>query len=89
MGNKEQFNKFDAKDGGHVTFRNNDKGKIVGIGEISNPQYLSIHNVLLVDGLKYNLLNISQSLVNCMTWEIRSLSILEVALLVVLMRTDG
>ena len=34
---KEQFNKLDIKDGGHVTFRDNTKGKIIGIGEIGNP----------------------------------------------------
>ena len=38
----------------------NAKGKIIGIGEIGNPQSLSIHRVLFVDGLKYNLLSISQ-----------------------------
>ena len=54
---KEQFNKLDAKDKGHVTFRDNAKGKTVGIGEIGNPQSLSIHHVLLVDGLKHNLLS--------------------------------
>ena len=43
MGDNEQFNKLDAKDGGHITFRDNAKGKIVGIGEIGNPQSLSIH----------------------------------------------
>ena len=52
IGDKGQFNKFDAKDGGHVTFGDNTKGKIVGIGEIGNPQSLSIHHVLFVDGLK-------------------------------------
>ena len=57
---KEQFNKLDAKDGGHVIFGDNVKGKIIGIGEIGNPQSLSIHHVLFVDGLKYNLLSISQ-----------------------------
>ena len=36
-GDKEQFNKLNAMDGGHVTFRDNAKGKIVGIGEIGNP----------------------------------------------------
>ena len=55
-GDKEQFNKLD---GGHVTFRDNAKGKIIGIGEIGNPQSLSIHHVLFVDGLKHNLLSIS------------------------------
>ena len=34
---KEQFNKIDAKDGGHVTFGDNVKGKIIGIREIGNP----------------------------------------------------
>ena len=33
-GDKKQFNKLDAKDGGHVTFGNNAKGKIIGIREI-------------------------------------------------------
>ena len=33
-GDKEQFHKLDAKDGGHVTFGDNAKGKIIGIGEI-------------------------------------------------------
>ena len=57
---KEQFNKLEAKDGGHVTFGDNSKGKIINIGEIGNPQSLSIHHVLFVDGLKHNLLSISQ-----------------------------
>ena len=57
---KEQFNKLDAKDGGHVTFGDNAKWKIIGVGEISNPQSLSIHHVLFFDVLKHNLLSISQ-----------------------------
>ena len=60
IGDKEQFNKFDAKDEGHVTFGENEKGKIISIGEIGNPQFLSIHYVLFIDGLKHNLLSISQ-----------------------------
>ena len=59
-GDKKQFNKLDAKNGGHVTFGDNAKDKIIGIGRIGNPQSLSIHHVLLVDGLKHNLLSISQ-----------------------------
>ena len=47
-GDKEQFNKFDAKNGGHVTFGDNAKRKIIGIGEIGNPQSLPIHHVLLL-----------------------------------------
>ena len=57
---KEQFNKLDAKDGGHIIFGDNAKGKIIGIREIDNPQFLSIHHVLFVNGLKHNLLSISQ-----------------------------
>ena len=59
-GDKEKFNKIDANDEGHVTFGDNAKGKIIDIGEIGNPQSLSIHHVLFVDGLKHNLLSISQ-----------------------------
>ena len=59
-GDKNQFNKLDAKDGGHVTFGDNATWKIIGIGEIDNPQSLSIHHVLFIDGLKHNLLSISQ-----------------------------
>ena len=59
-GDKEQFNKLNAKDGEYVTIGNNAKGKIFGIREIGNPQSLSIHYVLLIDGLKHNLLSISQ-----------------------------
>ena len=59
-GDKDQFNNLDAKDGGHVTFGDNAKGQIVGIGEIGNPQSLSIYHILFFDGLKHNLLSISQ-----------------------------
>ena len=57
---KEQFNKLYAKDRGHVTVGDNSKGKIISIREIGNPQILSIHHGMLVDGLKHNLLSISQ-----------------------------
>ena len=57
---QEQFNKLDAKNGGHITFGDNAKRKIIGIGEIGNPRYLSIHHVLFMNGLKHNLLSISQ-----------------------------
>ena len=49
-----------SKDDGTVTFGDNAKGKIVRIGNISNPEDPSIENVLLVDGLKHNLISISQ-----------------------------
>ena len=48
-----------SKDDGTVTFGDNGKGKIVGIGNIGNHKNPSIENVLLVDGLKHNLISIS------------------------------
>ena len=48
------------KDGGSVTFGDNGKGKILGFGNIGTVSTTLIENVLLVDGLKHNLLSISQ-----------------------------
>ena len=48
------------KNGGYVTFGDNAKGKIIGQGNIGNNTSSLIENVLLVDGLKHNLLSISQ-----------------------------
>ncbi|GAV64650.1 hypothetical protein CFOL_v3_08168 [Cephalotus follicularis] len=56
---KSLFVKFESKEGGDVTFGDNSKGKIKGLGSIGNNK-TSIHNVLLVDGLKHNLLSINQ-----------------------------
>ena len=58
-GDKSKLSSFTPKDGGFVTFGDNSKGKIIGVGNINN--YSScIENVLLVDGLKHNLISISQ-----------------------------
>ena len=51
---------FTKRDGEFVTFGDNAKGKIVGIGNIINSSPPIIENVLLVDNLKHNLLSISQ-----------------------------
>ncbi|KAL2532388.1 CCHC-type domain-containing protein [Abeliophyllum distichum] len=48
------------KDGGHVTFGDNAKEKIIGIGNIGNRSSPSIENVLLVNNIKHNLLSRSQ-----------------------------
>ena len=50
-GDKDQFISLESKDGGNVTFGDNAKGKIIGIGQVGNSNSLSIHKVLLVDGL--------------------------------------
>ena len=43
-----------------MTFGDNGKGRIIGRGSIGNNSSSLIENVLLVDGLKHNLLSISQ-----------------------------
>ena len=42
------------------TFEDNAKGRIIGQGNIGNDTSSLIESVLLVDGLKHNLLSISQ-----------------------------
>ena len=54
-----KFKSIEMKDGGFVTFGDNTRGKIIGIGTIGDEK-VNISNVLLVDGLKHNLLSISQ-----------------------------
>ena len=54
------FTTLSPKDGGYVTFGDNNKGKIIGVGSIGKSPSPIIENVLLVDGLKHNLLGISQ-----------------------------
>src|ERR1044072_1731264 len=48
------------KNGGTVTFRGNQKGIIIGKGNVGKVPHPVINNVLLVKGLKHNLLRISQ-----------------------------
>ena len=59
-GDKEKFTTLTLQKGGHVTFGDNSKGKILGIGTVSMTSTLLIENVLLVKGLKHNLLSIRQ-----------------------------
>ena len=47
-------------EGGTVTLEDDSKGKIVSIGNIKFDSSPLIENVVLVDGLKHNLLSISQ-----------------------------
>ena len=59
-GDESQFITLDAKDGGIVTFGDNSKEKIIGIDNIGITLSKYIENILLVDGLKHNLLSINQ-----------------------------
>ena len=60
MGDETKFSLFTPKEHGHVTFGDNNKGKILGFGKVGKTPSTSIDNVLLVDGLKHNLLSIRQ-----------------------------
>lgn len=59
-GDDKLFSTLSPKNGGFITFGDNSKWKIVGIGRVGNPPNPTIENVLLVDGLRHNLLSISQ-----------------------------
>ena len=59
-GDKECFLSFEEKEGGSVTFGNNYKAKIKGMGIICNSNSAKIKDVQYVEGLKHNLLSISQ-----------------------------
>ena len=60
IGDKDQFVTLETKEGGVVTFRDNGKGHIVGIGKIQITPLTFLKNILYVRGLKHNLISISQ-----------------------------
>jgi hypothetical protein len=53
--NKNNGNGIDS-----ITFGDNGKGKVKGLGKISISNDLSIFNVLLVESLNFNLLSVAQ-----------------------------
>ncbi|RVW94231.1 hypothetical protein CK203_034851 [Vitis vinifera] len=59
-GDESKFAFLIKRKGGYVTFRDNAKGRIIGQGNIGNDTSSLIESVLLVVGLKHNLLSISQ-----------------------------
>ncbi|XP_074289258.1 uncharacterized protein LOC141614411 [Silene latifolia] len=59
-GDKNLFLSLKPFNGGKVTFEDNKKGKVVGIGKIGISPSHAISEVYLVEGLKHNLLSISQ-----------------------------
>ncbi|KAH9767789.1 hypothetical protein KPL71_011399 [Citrus sinensis] len=60
-GNYSWFSSFiKIENGGDVSFGDNSKGKIIGIGNVGNVSSTLIENVCLVENLKHNLLSISQ-----------------------------
>ncbi|XP_075664696.1 uncharacterized protein LOC142634281 [Castanea sativa] len=59
-GDRSLFKVFESKKGGNVTFDDGSKSQIKGKGTISLLGLLDIANVLYVEGLRVNLLSISQ-----------------------------
>ncbi|XP_075645697.1 uncharacterized protein LOC142616804 [Castanea sativa] len=59
-GDRSLFKDFESKKGGNVTFGDGTKSQIKGKGTISLPKLPDISNVLYVEGLRVNLLSISQ-----------------------------
>ena len=59
-GDRSLFKVFESKKGGNVTFGDGTKSQIKGKGIISLPGLPDIANVLYVEGLRVNLLSISQ-----------------------------
>ena len=59
-GDITRFSSLTLKSKGHVTYGDNNKGKILGVGKIGMPPSITIDNVLYVEDLKHNLLSISQ-----------------------------
>ncbi|KAL6319784.1 hypothetical protein AAG906_036843 [Vitis piasezkii] len=59
-GDESKFVFLTKRKGGYITFGDNAKGRIISQGNIGNGTSSLIESVLLVDGLKHNLLSISQ-----------------------------
>ena len=59
-GDINQFSHLALKAKGFVTYGDNNKGRILGKGKVGAPPFTSIEDVLYVEGLKHNLLSISQ-----------------------------
>ena len=60
IGDKSKFVSITFKQEDHVTYGDNKKGRILRRDSIRDKSLLIIHDVLYVEGLKYNLLSISQ-----------------------------
>jgi len=56
IGDKSKFMFLKAKEGGFVTYDDNNQGRILSVANISNSLTISIENVLYVERLKHNLL---------------------------------
>ncbi|XP_070050361.1 uncharacterized protein [Nicotiana tomentosiformis] len=56
---KNHFLSLENLKGGNVSFGNEKKGKIIGVGKVGKTDSHSIENVYLIDGVKYNLISVT------------------------------
>jgi len=66
-GDTSMFIDFTRKEKRFFSYGDNNQGKILGKGVVGNPSTTTIKDVMLVDGLKHNLLSISQTFL-VMAW---------------------
>ncbi|CAM8956338.1 unnamed protein product [Rhodiola kirilowii] len=59
-GKMEKFSSLRHHSGGSITFGNKSKCKVIGAGKVHLSSKVSVDNVSLVNGLKFNLLSVSQ-----------------------------
>jgi len=59
-GDLTKFTSLKLKLEGHVTYGDNNRGRILGRGTVGTGNSTTIENVLYVEGLKHSLLSISQ-----------------------------
>jgi hypothetical protein len=59
-GDISKFSNIVLKAKGYVTYGDNFKGKILGIGKVGAPPFTSVEDILYVEKLKYNLLSVNQ-----------------------------
>ena len=62
-GDSRMFNSIKSNDNNEfdsITFGDNGKGKVKGLGKIAISNDMSISNVLLVESLNFNLLSVAQ-----------------------------
>ena len=60
-GDRKMFTTFENGRGiDKITFGDNSKGKVIGLGKIAISNDLSISNVSLVESLNFNLLSVAQ-----------------------------
>ncbi|VFQ73469.1 unnamed protein product [Cuscuta campestris] len=65
-GDASKFRSLEYFKGGNVVFGDNNKGRIIGSGTVGKDNATTVENVLLVEGLKHNLLSNANCAIECL-----------------------